>query len=124
MPTRRSLPYLTRSFSSASLQRRQNPSTTQYSKPSSPASLQNSFIPARVLSPPSRYFQTPRPGLSQSVATPLGNSLASGGGLRFGTASELTSAFRSAPTSTTRQGVVMAPVTAAGLDTRSMSASL
>src|SRR5947207_530831 len=60
---------------------RQKPSTRLYSNPSSPASRENSFMVSSVFSPPpSRYFQTARPGLIQSVSKPFGNSRGSGGG--------------------------------------------
>ena len=54
-------------------------------------------MPSNVLSPPSRYFQTARPGLTQSVCKPAGKSDLSGGGETLLTMSQLTSVLRSAP---------------------------
>ncbi len=62
-----------------------------------------------------------RPGLIQSSWMPLGKSLGSGGGFTLCTMSQFTSALRSAPIITIRQGVVMGPLTTAGRVTRSMS---
>src|SRR5215510_15454717 len=64
----------------ASLQRDQKPSTTWYSNPNCPANCEKFFTSSSVFSPPSRYFQTARPVLSQSVLIPHGKCLLSGGG--------------------------------------------
>src|SRR4051812_40080124 len=92
-----------------------------YSKPSAPASFENSFIDSSVFSPPSRYFQTARPGRTHSVANPFGKSVLSGGGETLWMMSQFTSASRSAPIIMTRQGVVIVPSIAAGFERRSIS---
>ena len=73
--------------------------------------------------PPSRYFQTARPGLIQSVWSPCGKYRGSGGGERLDTMSQFTSVSRSDPIITTRQGVVIVPEMAAGCARRAASAS-
>src|SRR5262249_60642620 len=94
------------------------PSPPFYPTPNPPATFENSFIQPSVFSPPSRYSHTARPGLPQSVLMPSGNSALSGGGHRLLTMSQFTSVLRSAPAITTRQGVVMVPLIAAGLASR------
>src|SRR6185369_11691197 len=90
----------------------QKASTTTYSKPRSPAMRENSFMPSGVRCPPSIQHHAARPGLVQSA--PSGKNPLSGGGERLVRMSQFTSVFKSAPTITTRQGVVMVPVTDAG----------
>ena len=48
--------------------------------PSGLQELTSQWMPSNVLAPPSMYFQTARPGLTQSVCRPLGNSLGQGAG--------------------------------------------
>src|SRR5439155_14994759 len=123
-PTWRALEYSISSRSSVSLQRCQNPSTRLYSKPSSAASRENCFMVSSVFSPPpSRYFQTARPGLTQSVWSPCGKYRGSGGGERSDTMSQFTSVSRFDPIITTRHGVVIVPETAAGCASRAASAA-
>src|SRR5688572_28411666 len=76
---------------------------------------------SKVFAPPSKYFQTARPGLTQPVETPSAKYFGSGGAQRFATRSELTIAFKSLLTITTRQGLVILPFTVAGRETRSTS---
>src|SRR2546430_15619188 len=100
--------YWTRSRRSLSGHCRQKPSTRLYSNPSCPARRENSFIVASEFSPPpSRYFQTARPGLIQSVCRPCGKKRRSGGGERSATMSQLTRVLRSAPIITRRHGLVI-----------------
>ena len=80
-------------------------------------------MPSKVLSPPSRYRHTARPGLIHGVSRPCGNIAASGAGERFDTRSLLTSALRSAPMMTARHGVVIAPLIFAGVARRSTSSA-
>ena len=61
--------------------------------------------------------------LTHAVSMPCGTSAGSGGGARLVMMSEFTSVLRSDPINTTRHGVMIVPVSAAGCSRRITSSA-